>query len=626
MRPILLYCLLFIISTLPLYAQQPDSANEQVDSFRNAALDQQSVELQRLRNAHLADSVREQQLQLQLRTLQSSNNQKKDALVKELAALRSADSVRLSRQRRRVDSLRNIVKGFPVKPFLDTLFLIYSKQGSFTAGERADAVVTRIRKLHDDYRFSPDSLQIIPSESTTDIVYKGDLIIAVSEQDAMWMNESREMLARRYKTAISKAVINYKQQTSWRTLLKEAGLALLVIGVLVLVIYLINRVFSKIERWVDSLTGSWIKGVYIRTYELMDGKQEAAFIISALTFFKWVVILVAVYLALPVLFGIFPWTQNFSQVLLSYITTPVKRILASVWNYLPNFFTIVVLVLVFRYVLRIFRFFKNEIERGALSLPGFYPDWANPTYQIIRVLILAFMLIVIFPYMPGSDSPIFKGVSVFVGVLFTFGSAGALSNVVAGLVLTYMRAFHKGDRVKIGEVSGDIIERSLLVTRIRTTKNEIISIPNSTVMNSHTVNYSSDAPEKGLILYTTVTVGYDIEWRSVYKLLTMAADRTEMVEKDPPPFVLQLSLDDYYITYQLNAYTKQPNRQAVIYSKLFENVQDVFNEAGIELMSPHFYALRDGHDINIPKSYSHTNDGAKAIQVKFSDEHKRDKP
>ncbi len=407
-------------------------------------------------------------------------------------------------------------------------------------------------------------------------------------------------------------------------MLKEAGLALLVIIILILVIYLINRLFRRVSRWVDSLTGTWLNGVHIRTYELLDGKQEAAFINSALTFFKWVVILVAVYLALPVLFGIFPWTQNFSQVLLSYITTPIKKILASIWNYLPNFFTIVVLVLVFRYVLRIFRFFKNEIERGALSLPGFYPDWANPTYQIIRVLILAFMLIVIFPYMPGSDSPIFKGVSVFVGVLFTFGSAGALSNVVAGLVLTYMRAFHKGDRVKIGEVNGDIIERSLLVTRIRTTKNEIISIPNSTVMNSHTVNYSSDAPEKGLILYTNVTVGYDIEWRKVYELLTAAADRTEMVEKDPPPFVLQLSLDDYYITYQLNAYTKQPNRQAAIYSKLFENVQDVFNESGIELMSPHFYALRDGHDINIPKSYRPTQEGAKAIQVKFDSDRKSD--
>lgn len=621
MRSILLNCLLFIILPFSLYAQKPDSAGkQQVDSFRNAALDKQSIELQRLRNAHLADSAREQQLQLQLKTLQSNNDQKKDALIKELAIVRSADSLRLARQRRRVDSLRSIVKGFPVKPFLDTLFLIYSKQGSFTAGERADAIAGRIRKIQDDFRFVPDSLQIVQAENTSDIVYKGNLIISVSEQDALWMNKTRSNLATYYKKVIGDAVLQYKQQTSWQTLLQEAGLALLVIIILIVLIYLINRFFNRITLWINSLTGSWLNGIRIRSYELLDAKQEAAFIISVLAFFKWVTILIAVYLTLPVLFGIFPWTQNFSQVLLSYITTPVKKILASVWNYLPNFFTIVVLVLVFRYVLRIFRFFKNEIERKALTIPGFYPDWANPTYQIIRVLILAFMLIVIFPYMPGSDSPIFKGVSVFVGVLFTFGSAGALSNVVAGLVLTYMRAFHKGDRVKIGEVSGDIIERSLLVTRIRTIKNEIISIPNSTVMNSHTVNYSSDAPEKGLILYTNVTIGYDIEWRKVYELLTVAADRTEMVEKEPTPFVLQLSLDDYYVTYQLNAYTKQPNRQAVIYSKLFENIQDLFNEAGVEIMSPHFYALRDGHDINIPKSYSHTNDAAKALQVNLKDE------
>ncbi len=201
MRPILLLCFLYFSLLHNLSAQVPDSARKQVDSFRNAALDQQSAELQRLKNAHLADSVREQQLQVQLRALQSTNNLKKEGLVKELAALRWADSLRLTRQRRQVDSLRSIVKGFPVKPFLDTLFLIYSKQGSFTAGERADAVVSRIRKLHDDYQFSPDSLQIIPSENTTDVVYKGDLIIAVSEQDGLWMNESREQLAQQYKAA-----------------------------------------------------------------------------------------------------------------------------------------------------------------------------------------------------------------------------------------------------------------------------------------------------------------------------------------------------------------------------------------------------------------------------------------
>ena len=238
-----------------------------------------------------------------------------------------------------------------------------------------------------------------------------------------------------------------------------------------------------------------------------------------------------------------------------------------------------------------------------MTIPGFYPDWANPTYQIARVLILAFMLIVIFPYMPGSDSQIFKGVSVFLGVLFTFGSAGALSNVVAGLVLTYMRAFILGDRVKIGDVTGDIVGKTLLVTRIRTIQNEIVSIPNSTVLNSHTLNYSSDAPEKGLIVYTTVTIGYDVPWRQVHQLLIDAALNTEMIDIEPVPYVLQTSLDDNYVSYRLNAYTKQPNKQAVIYSGLHQNIQDEFNKAGVEIMSPHYRAIRDGNTATIPPEY-----------------------
>ncbi|CAM3825383.1 mechanosensitive ion channel family protein [Mucilaginibacter galii] len=620
--------LLFIAANLFFCAgaraiQTTDTARKQVDSFRNVALDKQSIELQRLKTKHEADSLREQQLKQQIQALRSTDNLKKESLARELSALRSADSVRLAQQKRRVDSLRSIVKGFPVKPFLDTLFIVYSKQGSFTAGERAEAVEARIRKLEDNFRFTPDSLQLVSSESTTDLVYGGNLIIAVSEQDALWMNKTRAQLAAQYKMIIGRAVVSYQQQTSWQTLLKEAGLALLVIITLIVVIYLINRLFKKLNTWITSLNGTWINGVRIRNYELLNSTQETGFIVSAVRIIKWIVILIAVYLALPVLFGIFPWTRDISAQLLNYITGPIKKILAAIWGYMPNFFTIAILVIVFRYVLRFLRFLKNEIEGGALRIPGFYADWASPTYQIIRVLVLAFMLIVIFPYMPGSDSPIFKGVSVFVGVLFTFGSAGALGNLVAGLVLTYMRAFRIGDRVKIGEVSGDIIERTLLVTRIRTTKNEIISIPNSTVMNSHTVNYSSDAPEKGLILYTTVTVGYDIAWRQVYDLLTKAAHRTELIEKEPAPFVLQLSLDDYYITYQLNTYTKHPNRQAVIYTRLYENVQDVFIEAGIELMSPHFYALRDGHEINIPKQFRKADASRAGIKVDLNN--KRDK-
>src|SRR5690606_14805195 len=247
-------------------------------------------------------------------------------------------------------------------------------------------------------------------------------------------------------------------------------------------------------------------------------------------------ILALIYLALPLLFNLFPATRGYAPVLLGYFLAPVKEIGLAAVDYFPDLITIAVICFMFRYFLKLLKFFAHELQNGALTLPGFYADWAMPTYQILRVLLMAFLVIVIFPYLPGSESPIFKGVSVFIGVLFTFGSAGALSNVVAGLVLTYMRSFTVGDRVKIGDVTGDIIEKSLLVTRIRTVKNEVISVPNSQVMNSHTINYSIDAPEKGLVIHTSITMGYDVPWQRVHELAIRAARKVELLEADPPPF------------------------------------------------------------------------------------------
>ncbi|WP_342645381.1 mechanosensitive ion channel family protein [Mucilaginibacter sp. CSA2-8R] len=370
-----------------------------------------------------------------------------------------------------------------------------------------------------------------------------------------------------------------------------------------LIIYGVNRLFRLLYRRLTAMQGRHINGLKIKNYEVFNAGQQLSVINGLLLLTKWILILLVLYLALPVLFGIFPFTRDLSGRLLNYILTPVTRIAHAVWNYVPNLITVIVLLVIFRYILRVFRYLKTEIERGQLHIPGFYADWAGPTYQIIRVLIMSFMLIVIFPYLPGSDSPIFKGVSVFMGVLFTFGSAGALSNVVAGLVLTYMRVFRIGDRVKIGEVTGDVVEKTVLVTRIKTIKNELVSIPNSTVMSSHTTNYTSEAAAAGLIIHTTVTIGYGVPWRQVYELLITAATQTAFIEKDPAPFVLQTGLEDYYVSYNINAYTKEPGKQALIYSSLHANIQDCFNQAGVEIMSPHYRAVRDGNQVTTPASY-----------------------
>lgn len=599
-------CCVFFIAATGLHAQT--DSTRQRDSVNTILLQQYSNKLTEIENQRKADSIRKAALEAQLISLKTTDNLKKEELQKQLQQLENRETERLAEKKARIDSLRATAKGFAVKGFFnDTLFLIYNRLGSFMASERAAAISERIKKLADNFHFKADSLKLAESETTWDIVFHENIIMSISENDALWNNTNKKDLAQKYKLVIGDAVEKYQSEISFSSLIKEIALALLVLIILIAVIYFINKFFKWITVKIKQREGKSIKGISIKNYTLFNSTQQIKAIKFINTIIKWIVILLLIYITLPVLFGIFPWTKGFAEVLISYILTPLKTIAYSIWNYLPKFFTIVVVVIVFKYVLKVIAYLRTEVQKGALKLPGFYEDWANPTYQIIRVLLYAFMLVVIFPYLPGSNSPIFQGISVFIGVLFTFGSAGALSNVVSGLVLTYMRAFKIGDRIKIGDVTGDIIEKSLLVTRIRTIKNEIISIPNSNVMGSHTTNYSSDAATKGLIMHTTVTIGYDVPWRKIHQALLDAAARTEYLLQEPKPFVLQTGLDDFYVSYQINAYTKEANKQAVIYSYLHQNIQDCCNEAGIEILSPHYRAARDGNATTIPSDYLDDN-------------------
>jgi small-conductance mechanosensitive channel len=233
----------------------------------------------------------------------------------------------------------------------------------------------------------------------------------------------------------------------------------------------------------------------------------------------------------------------------------------------------------------------------------------------VRFIILAFAFTVAFPYIPGSRSEAFKGVSIFLGILFSLGSTSAIANVVAGLSITYMRAYKIGDRVRIGDTVGDVIDRSLLVTHILTVKNEDVTVPNSMVLNAHIVNYSARAKEEGLILHTSVTIGYDVPWRTVHELLVEAARKTPDLLAEPKPFVLQTALNDFYVTYELNAHTDKPREMVNSYSALHRNIQDSFNEAGVEIMSPHYAQLRDGNRTAIPDAYLPTDYAPRSIRV-----------
>ena len=574
------------------------------DSVNTELLKEYQLKIAESQKQNIQDSISRAELESKINQLKTTDNLQKEDLQKQLSDLNQKEYKRLELKKARIDALRVNAKPFPVLGlFNDTLFSIYSKYGSFSASDRAAATTERIEKLSEN-SFVKLNLQIIESETTYDIVSGEIIIISISENDALWENKSNKALAYEYKKIIADEIVRYKKETSVTVLLKEIGSAALVIFILVLLLIYTNKLFTWTGNKIVRQDGLMISDIKIKNYTLFDSNKIVSIIATLNKLVKVFIFLLLIYISLPIIFGFFPWTQDFAQTLFGYILNPLKRMLSGIWNYLPSLFTILVIFVVFKYIVKFVGFLKTEIEDGNLKLNGFYPDWARPTFQIVRVVLYAFMFVLIFPFLPGSDSPVFQGVSVFLGFLFTFGSAGSLSNIMAGIVLTYMRLFRIGDRVKIGDVVGDVVEKSLLLTRVKTIKNEIISIPNATVMSNHTTNYSFEADSgNGLILHTTVTIGYDVPWIEIHNALLEAAKRTEFLLSSPEPFVLQTSLEDFYVAYQINAYTKEFAKQATIYSDLHQNIQDCCNEAGIEILSPHYRAARDGNMVTIPAQY-----------------------
>ena len=436
-----------------------------------------------------------------------------------------------------------------------------------------------------------------------DILYGEMIIMSISETDALWYSTSEKALAQKYSGKIKSSILEARKAKGLIRIFLRIGLVILVIAGIWVLIKLIIRGYAKLEQIIKVNRSKWLRSLSYRNYTFISVDQELTAISYVLKIMKWFFILLLLYLVLPIVFSIFPFTRGWATSLFNLIWSPFRGVLTGIWKFLPNLFSILVIVIVMSYFIRFIRYIFREIESEKLKIAGFHPDWAMPTFSIIRFLLYAFMFVLIFPYLPGSDSGIFKGVSVFVGVLFSLGSTSAISNIVAGLVITYMRPFKIGDRITIGQITGDVVEKTMLVTRLRTIKNEEITIPNSAVLSGNTVNYSMLAKSDGLILHTSVTIGYDVPWREMHKALIQAALKTDLISDKPEPFVLQTSLDDFYVTYQLNAYTKEPNKQAGIYSELHKNIQDVCNEMGIEIMSPHYRSVRDGNIVSIPPEY-----------------------
>lgn len=522
----------------------------------------------------------------------------------------TADSVKYAQQRQRIDSLRQFTKGIPVVADGDTLFYLFTKRGGYTPQQRAQMTGMAVEELGKRFNLRPDSVSIDHSDIVSDLMYGNKVLLSLTDQDALWEGVSRDSLAKeRRENVVSKLHEMKAEHSIWRMVKRILYFVLVIVGQYLL-FRLTNWLFRKVKVRILRLKDTKIKPVSIQGYELLDTQKQANLLVFLASVGRYILMALQLLFTVPLIFIIFPQTEGLAYRLLGYIWNPIRGIFVSIVDYIPKLFTIIVIWYAVKYLVRLVLYLAREVEAGRLKFNGFYPDWAMPTFHIIRFLLYAFMIAMIYPYLPGASSGVFQGISVFVGLIVSLGSSTVIGNIIAGLVITYMRPFKMGDRIKLNDTIGNIIEKTPLVTRIRTPKNEVVTVPNSFIMSSHTVNYSTSAREYGLIIHTEVSIGYDVPWRRVNPLLIEAALNTPGVVDDPRPFVLETSLSDWYPVYQINAYIKDANRMSQIYSDLYQNIQDKFNEAGIEIMSPHYMAVRDGNETTIPKDDLRNSDSA----------------
>jgi small-conductance mechanosensitive channel len=456
---------------------------------------------------------------------------------------------------------------------------------AYPAETRARAISDRIRTFADT-KLPISALRIVEEEGLLRITGGDIFIAAITEPDAAAEGVSQALLARAAVGRIGAAVQAYREARSAGALMRSTVRTVAATAGLAVVFAVLIVIFRKLRKATDDFCRARIEKLNIRALRVVEAERLAASFQSGLRLVHAAAVLFALLVYLNIVLALFPWTRPLSQRVLDLILDPIRQIALGILDFLPNLAFLIILALVVRYLLRLQRTVCNSIRHGTLTFAGFDPDWAEPTYGILRLLTIGFALVVAYPYLPGSGSEALKGVSIFAGLVFSLASSSSLANSVAGYALRYRRTYKVGDRVQVGEVIGDVQEIGAQVTHIRSVKNEEVILPNSQVINTPVVNYSSLAQTHGLILHTTVGIGYETPWRQVEGMLILAASRTPGLLSDPQPFVHHKLLGDFAVTYELNVYCNEPQAQMKLYTELHRNILDVFNEYGVQIMTP----------------------------------------
>jgi small-conductance mechanosensitive channel len=470
--------------------------------------------------------------------------------------------------------------------------VLYQVRGAsaFPAQMRAARHARRIVEAALDPKVDPNELEIVETGDGLEIKAGDRQVGFVLEADARLEGLTRREVALGHRESIKRAILRYRAARTPMQLGTAAAHALVATILLGALLALLLPVFRRVDRFLERRWKRSTEELEAKSFELLRADRLQGMLRGTLRGVRAVLLIALFYFYLGYTLALFPWTRFIAVRLTSWVLTPLQTMGRALVAEIPDLIFLVILAIVVRYGLKLLRVFFDNIDRGILTFEGFDAEWAWPTYKIVRVAVIAFAVVVAYPYIPGSGSAAFKGVSLLAGVIFSLGSTSAVSNIIAGYTMTYRRAFRVGDRVKIGDVTGDVTDIRLQVTTVRTLKNEEVVVPNATILNNEVVNYSTLAKGQGLILHTTVGIGYEVPWRQVEAMLLKAAERTPGLLREPPPFVLQRALADYAVNYELNVYCGDARQMMPFYTALHRNIQDVFNEHGVQIMTPSYVA------------------------------------
>ena len=507
------------------------------------------------------------------------------------------DSLRQAEQKQRIDSLRQTTPGVPLIIDGDTLLVVYASLGGESPVSRVESLQYKILQLGKSLKMTTDTMHIFESEYTADIMSGELVMMRVSDLDGLWHGMTRRQLAEENMRVISQAIEALQNEYGLEAKLEGLGWAVLVIVAQIVLLMLTFRLIRRLRRKILSGFSGKIKPVVAKGYEVLNILQWKRLLLMLTRGLLVMLVVIQLFISLPLLFSIFPETEKFTWKMINYVWSPLRDIVVSMVGFFPNLVKIVVIIYIVHWILRALRHVADELQSGRLKIEGFYADWAMPTYHIIRIFVVAFTLVVVWPLLPGSESGVFKGVSIFVAALFSLGSTTTIGNLISGIIITYMRPFLVGDYVRIDNREGVVVEKNAFITRLKDIKGNIVTVPNNSILSQQTVNYSAALRHgQGTIIHTDFTFTYVVPRATIETYLLEAADRCDLLLKEPKPFVLVTALEDFYTRYELNGYTQDAEQLFEVYSDLHKHIVDVFREHQLNPTSSHFVSIKQNKD------------------------------